>query len=107
MALRTRSGFGSVAIPVKPRLALNSVFQIHQFNMPKELTAEDVSSLQYFWEEKGDPERFCYFKDLLEDIKTKTPQFYAAWMNYKEAIRRMDEAAKNISEEANLEDEEE
>ena len=72
--------------------------------MPKELTASDVRSLQYFWEERGDPERFCHFKELREDIKTKTPHFYAAWMNYKEAVRRMDDACENLPIEANLED---
>ena len=40
----------------------------------RKLTIEDRTMLQYFWDEKGDIERYCYFKELKPEIKKELPK---------------------------------
>lgn len=42
-----------------------------------------VLSLKYFWEEKGDMERYCHFKEIKPLIEEHYPEILNAWDNYK------------------------
>ena len=42
-----------------------------------------VLSLKYFWEEKGDMERYCYFEEIKSLIEEHYPEILKAWYDYK------------------------
>lgn len=42
-----------------------------------------VSSLKYFWEEKGDMEKYYYFEEIKPLIKEYYPEILKAWYDYK------------------------
>jgi len=66
------------------------------------MTEEDVRIIQYFWEEKGDIERWC---DWEQKKKTLPKELRRAWRKYKESIEHLNLVVKNL--EADSVDEEE
>jgi hypothetical protein len=50
--------------------------------------------LRYFWEDKGDLERYARFEALKPQIQEEYPELLNAWTDYKASIKRMDEVVK-------------
>ncbi len=44
-----------------------------------------VSSLKYFWQEKGDLERSCDWEDHQAEIAERFPELVKVWNDYKMA----------------------
>ena len=61
-----------------------------------ELTEEDISMLKYFWEEKGDIERYTAFKELKPIIQEHHPELLKAWSDYKASIKIMDAVVNSL-----------
>ena len=64
--------------------------------MENKLTDTQISDLKYFWEEKGDLERYCDFEELKPLIQEQYPELLKAWYDYKASITIMDAVIKNI-----------
>jgi hypothetical protein len=60
---------------------------------------EIMKSLQYFWQETKDIERWTGFEENKELIKEKYPVVYDAWMRYKSAKETMSIVCRNLDEE--------
>ncbi len=74
--------------------------------MTPKLTAEDLRSLQYFWDERGDPTRWCDFEKKKPSIIEHAPRFWAAWQTYQNSIKELSRASKDLFEDTGTEDEE-
>jgi hypothetical protein len=61
------------------------------------LTEEEINDLAYFWEDKGDLERYCYFEDLKPKIQQQFPELLKAWYDYKASVGIMNAVIKNLS----------
>ena len=57
--------------------------------------------LSYFWEEKGDIERWASFEEAKPILQEKAPEVLKAWEDYKIAIKMVTLTISNL----NLEDE--
>ena len=64
--------------------------------MENGLKEEDINNLQYFWEEKGDLERFTGFEKLTPILEKERPEVLKAWNDYKASIRILDIVIKNL-----------
>lgn len=53
------------------------------------LTEDQISDIKYFWEEKGDIERYCDFKKLKPQIQEEFPELLKAWYDYKASFKIM------------------
>ena len=53
------------------------------------MTESDMNDLSYFWTEKCDLERWCYWEERKEAIRKTHPEIVAAWENLKVAKRTM------------------
>lgn len=62
----------------------------------KKLSEEEISDLKYFWEEKGDVERYYKFEELKPLIQEQYPELYKAWYDYKASIKIMDAVIKSL-----------
>jgi hypothetical protein len=62
----------------------------------EKLTDEQIDSLKYFWEEKGDLERYSEFKELIPQILEQYPELLKAWYDYKASIKIMDKVVKSL-----------
>jgi hypothetical protein len=62
----------------------------------KELTEDQIYYIKYFWEEKGDIERYNDFERLKPQIQKQFPELLKAWYDYKASIRIMDAVIKSI-----------
>lgn len=62
----------------------------------EKLTDEQISDLKYFWEEKGDLERYVYFEELKPQIQEQHPELLKAWYDYKTSIKIMDVVVKSL-----------
>ena len=60
----------------------------------EKLTDAQISLLRYFWEDKGDLERYARFEALKPQIQEEYPELLNAWTDYKASIKRMDEVVK-------------
>jgi len=59
------------------------------------LTDEHLSMLKYFWEEKGDLERYYAFEELKPIIQEERPEIMKAWNDYKASITILDAVLLN------------
>lgn len=64
----------------------------------RELTEDDINNLKYFWEEKGDIERYVHFEELKPQIQEQFPELLKAWSDYKTSIKIMDAVIKSIQD---------
>lgn len=62
----------------------------------QKLTSEDKSSIQYFWEEKGDLTRWTGWKEKLDIIKSEYPELVRAVENLTIAERTISAIVKVI-----------
>jgi hypothetical protein len=62
----------------------------------EKLTEAQVDSLKYFWEEKGDLERYARFEALKPQILEQYPELLKAWYDYKASIKIMDAVVKSL-----------
>lgn len=53
----------------------------------EKLTEDQIQDLRYFWQEKGDLERFCDFEELKPQIQNEYPELLKAWYDYKASIQ--------------------
>jgi hypothetical protein len=60
------------------------------------LTDIQIDDLKYFWEEKGDIERYVYFEELKPQIQEEYPELLKAWYDYKASIKIMDAVVKSL-----------
>ena len=60
------------------------------------LTDAQISLLKYFWEDKGDLERFGKFEQLKPQIQEQYPELLKAWYDYKASIKIMDAVVKSL-----------
>ena len=58
------------------------------------ITDKQISDLRYFWEYKGDLERYSSFEDIKEDLEKEYPEIMRAWNDYKRSIFVMDATMK-------------
>lgn len=49
----------------------------------KKVTASDLRSLQYFWEQKDDLERDVSWNELQAGLQAEYPEIVKAWTDYK------------------------
>ena len=68
-----------------------------KINKMEKLTEEQISDLKYFWEEKGDFERYCDFEKLKPQIQKQFPELLKAWYDYKASIKIMDVVVRSLS----------
>ncbi len=61
-----------------------------------ELTEEDVNMLAYFWNEKGDLERWCHWEDRKEIMEMHCPEILKAWHEYKLSRRVLTKLINNL-----------
>ena len=62
----------------------------------EKLTIEQISDLRYFWEEKGDLERYAFFEELKPQIQEQFPELLKAWYDYKASIKIMDAVVESL-----------
>jgi hypothetical protein len=62
----------------------------------EKLTDAQISLLRYFWEEKGDLERYARFEALKPQIQEQYPELLKAWYDYKASIKIMDAVVKSL-----------
>ena len=62
----------------------------------RKLTIEDRTMLQYFWEAKGDIERYCDFEELKPEIKKELPKLWKAWKKYNKSLKGLNEVISEI-----------
>lgn len=62
----------------------------------KKLTEEQISLLKYFWEEKGDIEKYHGFEKLKPQIQEQFPELLKAWQDYKASIKIMDAVVESL-----------
>lgn len=55
--------------------------------MTDEEFASHLSSIKYFWEEKGDVERYCDWESIQPELMKRRPDIAIAYQDYK--ARRM------------------
>lgn len=61
-------------------------------NVPaRVLDADELYSIKYFWETKGDPTRYCYWESLLPELENQT-NVPAAWRALKAAELALSDA---------------
>ena len=60
---------------------------------------EIMKSLQYFWQDSHDLERWSGFEEHKEIIKEKLPVIYDAWRRYISAKDTMTIVCRNLDEE--------
>ena len=65
----------------------------------KTLTEEDINNIVYFWEERGDLERFTNWIRLVPILESQYPQVLKAWNDYKLAGKTLDLLIKGLSHE--------
>ena len=51
---------------------------------------------KYFWEYKGDLERYCNFEKLKPQIQNELPEVLKAWEDYKTSIKMLDIVMDNL-----------
>ena len=64
--------------------------------MTKKLTEDQLSSIKYFWQDKGDLERYCSFEELKPALLEQKPEIIKAWNDYKTAVAILDAVIENI-----------
>lgn len=60
---------------------------VWDMNADDPLTNEDLEMLRYFWEEKGDMERYVGYEIKLEALKVQFPEIIKANEDYKASRR--------------------
>lgn len=60
------------------------------------LTEQHLTMLRYFWEEKGDIERYCEYNKILPILEKERPEVVKAWNDYKVSIRTMNAIMKSL-----------
>lgn len=60
------------------------------------ITEEQKNMLLYFWEEKGDIERYCDFENVLPELQKQYPEVLKAWNDYKISKRTLTSVLKSI-----------
>ena len=60
---------------------------------------EDIYSVIYFWEDKGDLDRMSSWDELRDDFAKEYPELIKAWDNYKTAARIMDIVVNSLKSE--------
>jgi hypothetical protein len=63
--------------------------------MPQ-LTEEQISDIKYFWEYKGDLERYSSFEELKPLIWEQKPQIMKAWNDYKASIEILNAVIESL-----------
>lgn len=48
---------------------------------------EHLSMIKYFWDEKGDIERYCHFEEVKPRLKENNPEIWEAWKKYKKSLK--------------------
>lgn len=62
----------------------------------KNLSDAQISMLRYYWENKGDIERYSEFKELIPQIQEQYPELLKAWYDYKASGKIMDAVVKSL-----------
>ena len=62
----------------------------------EKLTEQDLDSLQYFWQEKQDLERFTDFEKLKALLEKEKPETLKAWNDYKTSKKMLDIVMDNL-----------
>lgn len=62
----------------------------------KKLTEEQLNDLKYFWEFKGDLERYSSFEELKPIIQQDYPEIIKAWNDYKASIAILNLVMENV-----------
>jgi len=65
--------------------------------MAEKLTEQQIYDLKYFWEEKGDLERFCDFELLKPQIQEQFPELLKAWYDYRTSIKILNAVVKSLN----------
>jgi hypothetical protein len=64
---------------------------------PLPLSVSDADVLVYFWEEKGDLERFTGWEELQPALHLHHPEILKAWNDYKTAKRLLSAVLRGAS----------
>lgn len=61
------------------------------------ITEEEKRMLQYFWEAKGDLERYCKFEEIKPKLQKEYPEVIKAWNDYKVSERILTAVLESIN----------
>lgn len=59
------------------------------------ITEQELDSIKYFWEYKGDLERYTKFEELKPKLEREYPEILKAWNDYKASIKILDLVIEN------------
>ena len=60
------------------------------------ITEEDTNMISYFWEEKGDLERWSDWKKRKPVLEKERPEIVKAWNDYKTSIRTLNAVVRSL-----------
>ena len=61
------------------------------------VTEEDINSITYFWEEKGDLEAWIDWEKRKPIIERERPEIVQAWSDYQLSISTLDAVVKSLN----------
>jgi len=64
--------------------------------MDTEKLDEHLAMLKYFWNEKGDIERYCDFEEIIPLLQIHHPELLKVWYDYKANIKLLDIVINNL-----------
>ena len=67
--------------------------------MTKEYLEHHIEMLQYFYEDKGDMERYCSFEKVWAELQIKMPHLVKAYEDMKSSIKTFEILLKHAVEE--------
>ena len=62
----------------------------------RNLTQEDIDTLKYFWEDRGDIEIYCRLPEIEDTLRKDKPEVLKAFYDYKASIRIMDAVIRDL-----------
>ena len=63
----------------------------------EKITKDEIVMLQYFWEEKGNIERYIGFEVLKPKLEKQFPEVLKAWNDYKASERILDAVMSTLT----------
>lgn len=55
-----------------------------------------LAMIKYFWDEKGDPTRYCSWEIAMPEIMARNPEIIKAYTDYKITIKIFDAVINNL-----------
>ena len=66
--------------------------------MSRKLKESDGDTLRYFWQEKGDLKRWCYWDDVQPELNKHFPELNFALYNYEMALAQLERILDGVAD---------